>query len=223
MTTTLRVMTANLWGGNSDPAGLRRVLEEQQPDVLAVQELQHANAGVIADHFAYHGLAPHHETLGTGVATTRSAAFTRLPMPYRAGWVAMLRAEAWPGMLSSVEIINLHLANPIDWPWWRAAIVRSRQLGSLETHLDASLGAAVVVGDFNASPAWPAYRRLRRRLDDAAVVTGTTARTWRFQARTPPLLRIDHALVAGVRPLHTATVEVPGADHLALVVDLDVG
>jgi endonuclease/exonuclease/phosphatase family metal-dependent hydrolase len=189
--------------------------------VLAVQELQHATAEVIATRFPHHALAPHHETLGTGIATMRSAKMSRLPMTYRSGWVALLEPEEWPGMLRPLEVIDVHLANPLEWPWWRTVVIRDRQLASLEAHLDAVPCAQVVVGDFNASPAWPAYRRLRSRLDDAAVATETARRTWRFQGRTPPLLRIDHALVHGVRPVRTHTVEVPGADHLALVVDVE--
>lgn len=214
-------MTANLWASRADPAGLLDVLDEVVPDVLAVQELQHAAAEAIAHRFPHHGLSPHHDTLGTGIATTRRAALTRIPMTYRGGWLARLDPEEWPGLAQPLEVVNMHLANPIGWPWWRAAYVRSRQLDALEHHLDAATCNRVVVGDFNASPAWPAYRRMRRRLEDAAVVSGTAGRTWRFQARTPALLRIDHAFVEGLHPLHTSTIEVPGADHLALVVDLD--
>ena len=221
MTTPLRVMTANLWAGMCDPGGLRRVLDRVAPDVLAVHELQHEMAEVIASRFPHHALAPHHQTLGTGIAAMRPATFSRLPMTYRSGWVARLDPATWPGLEGPVEVIDVHLANPLDWPWWRTAVIRRRQLASLETHLDAAACARVVVGDFNSSPVWPAYRRLRTRLGDAAVATGTAVRTWRFQARTPPLLRIDHALIHGVRPLRTHTVEVPGADHLALVVDLE--
>jgi endonuclease/exonuclease/phosphatase family metal-dependent hydrolase len=221
VTIPLRVMTANLWASKCDPDGLLRVLDEVAPDVLAVQELQHATAEVVATRFPHHALAPHHATLGTGIATMRPAAMSRLPMTYRSGWLARLEPEAWPGIVRPLEVIGVHLANPLNWPWWRTVVVRSRQLAALEAHLDAAPGARVVVGDFNASPVWPAYRRLRSRLDDAAAASGTAAPTWRFKARTPPLLRIDHALVNGVRPVRTRTVAVPGADHLALVVDVE--
>lgn len=223
MTSPLRVMTANLWASNADPVGLARVLDDVAPDVLAVQELQHATADVVADRFPYHGLTPHHETLGTGLATMRQATLVRLPMTYRGGWVATLDPAWWPGMRTPVAVICVHLVNPVDWPLWRTVTVRKRQLATLETHLDTAPEAAVLVGDLNATPVWPAYRRLQARLVDAATTTGTAARTWRFRGKTPPLLRIDHALVRGVRPVSTSRVAIPGADHLALVVDLDVG
>ena len=81
------------------------------------------------------------------------------------------------------------------------------------------------MGDLNATPLWPVYRRLTRRLQDGA---------WDRRARqrraaradvgpwpgAPRLLRIDHVLVRGVTVSAVRVVDLPGSDHSALVVDL---
>jgi endonuclease/exonuclease/phosphatase (EEP) superfamily protein YafD len=218
----LRILTANLWAHNSDPSGLDRVLGEVDPDLVAVQELQEGNAGVLASRFAHHGLAPHAETLGTGMASRFPAEISRLPMTYRSGWRLRIDGTGCPGLDRPFELVNIHLANPLGWPWFRSVKNRRYQLDALLAHTDASQMTRVVVGDFNATPAWPAYRRMAARFTDGAVVTGTAQPTWRFQGRTPPLLRIDHAFGNGVSFFHTDVVEIPGADHLGVVVDVEV-
>lgn len=218
----LRLLTANLWAHHSEPEGLARVLREVDPDLLAVQELQQANADVIARRYAHHGLAPHHDTLGNGVASRYPTTISRLPLRYRSGWSMRLEPAEWHGIAQPVELINLHLANPVGWPWSTSVKNRRYQVDATFDHVDRTPMARVLVGDFNASPMWPAYRRLADRFTDAAVATNTAERTWRFHGRTPPLLRIDHAFGHGVTFIHTEPIEIPGADHLGLVVDFEV-
>lgn len=158
--------------------------------------------------------------MGTGMATRLPARFSRIPMTYRSGWMAALDADGWPDLGGPVEVVNIHLANPIGWPWWRSVTMRHRQVAQLLTHLAGRTDRQVVVGDINATPAWPAYRRIAHVLDDAAGVTATAVPTWRPKGRGPLLLRIDHVFVSGLVPIRTTTVGVPGADHVALVAEL---
>jgi endonuclease/exonuclease/phosphatase family metal-dependent hydrolase len=220
--TGLRILTANLWAHNSDPAGFERVLRDVDPDLVALQELQVGNAAVVAARFAHHGLAPHIDTLGTGVASRFPAEISPLPMTYRSGWWLRLDPESCPRLARPFELVNVHLANPVGWPWFRSVKNRRYQVDALLTHVAAEPIPRVVVGDFNATPSWPAYRRIAQQFLDGAVATGTPQRTWRFQGRTPPLLRIDHAFGSDVRFLTTDVVEIPGADHLGLVIDIEV-
>ncbi len=218
----LRVMTANLWADYSSPGGLAAVLRGVDPDVLSVCELQSGNAEVIAAHFPHHALEPHPDTMGSGIATRWSADLTRVPMVYRSGWSAHLDPAHWPQLGRALEVVGVHMANPLGWPWWRSARYRTHQLAALLDHIEASDTAQIVVGDFNASPAWPLYRRLADHLTDGAVAAGTAARTWRLRGITPALLRIDHVFGSGVDFLTTSAIDVPGADHRAVVVDVEI-
>ena len=105
---------------------------------------------------------------------------------------------------------------------------RSGQLRGLMRHLAASPHRRrVLVGDLNATPIWPLYRRLAARLSDAAVVAARrhgrrVQRTWGPWPGAPRLLRIDHALVHGVGVEDFQVVPIPGGDHSAIVVDVAV-
>jgi endonuclease/exonuclease/phosphatase (EEP) superfamily protein YafD len=78
----------------------------------------------------------------------------------------------------------------------------------------------VVVGDMNATPAWPLYRSLKRLGVDAARAAGSPRRTWSPQWWQPALLRIDHAFVHRADVLAIGRARVRGTDHRALIVDV---
>ncbi len=135
---------------------------------------------------------------GRGLALKRSAQVKVLPMAHRDGLMARLEPPEWP---VSLEVVNVHMVNPIAWPPWASARLRRQQLDALLAHVETP-AVRLVAGDFNASPAWPVYRRLAARLDDAAVLLaeerGTRpARTWGPTPEAPRLLRIDHMFLRG--------------------------
>ena len=82
----------------------------------------------------------------------------------------------------------------------------------------------VVIGDFNATPMWPAYKRLATHFTDAAIsVAQAKGRpvlpTWGWQGGRRRL-RLDHAFTRGIRAEHFEVVPLEGSDHSAIVVDL---
>ena len=85
-----------------------------------------------------------------------------------------------------------------------------------------------MAGDMNATPRWPLYRRLNQRWDDLVLMAGDgsankPAQTWGWRPGWPRLLRIDHVFGSGVEPVGTTVERLEGSDHVALVVDLQVG
>jgi endonuclease/exonuclease/phosphatase family metal-dependent hydrolase len=84
----------------------------------------------------------------------------------------------------------------------------------------------IVVGDFNATPAWPLYWRMASQFTDAAVAVAMqsgrrTQRTWGPGPDAPRLLRIDHGFVSnGMRVDEFLVVPVRGSDHSAIVMDV---
>ena len=84
-----------------------------------------------------------------------------------------------------------------------------------------------MVGDFNATPIWPAYRALASHLDDAARLHAEAtrqrpARTWGPWYGAPRLLRIDHAFLRGLSVDRFEVVEVAGSDHSGVLTDLQL-
>ena len=85
--------------------------------------------------------------------------------------------------------------------------------------------SAVVAGDFNSSPAWPAYRKVATRLtdlvDEWAVAEGREPEpTWGWHVGWPRLLRIDHLFGSGLRATEVSVVPIAGSDHAAVIADL---
>lgn len=216
----VRVVTANLLNGGAAIGSLRRILEREQPDVGVFQELAPAQARIVRRHFAYATLDPRRDFHGMGIAAHHPIDVERFAMAHRDGWKGLLRAADWPQLDRDLEIINVHIQNPLMRPWRETSQNRKGQVSDILEYVAAKRMARVVLGDMNASPAWRSYKRLATQLQDAAVAAGTARRTWAPFSRMPRLLRIDHAFVEGVVPVSTHTVRIKGSDHSALVVEL---
>lgn len=217
-----RLVTANLANDRADAGAFARLVDSLEPDVVAVQELGLAQAEALARVLPHGRLDPARDHSGIGIGLRRPGSAAALPLARFAGCVATLTL---PGV-GPVEIVNVHLLAPHVPPPWRTLTTRRRQLRALLAYLRAaSPGARAVVGDLNATPLWPAYRRLAARLTDAVAEAargngGRPARTWGPWPGSPRLLRIDHVLVSGLVATSVRVLEIPGSDHDAVVVDL---
>jgi endonuclease/exonuclease/phosphatase family metal-dependent hydrolase len=221
----LRLLTANLFNGGADPSALADLVREHAPDVVAVQELGPEQAEALSAVLPHGALEPATDFTGMGIALRGPAGLRRIPLAYRDARLALLDPADWPGLEQPVEIVNMHFAAPTARPFWRQPGVRRRQLRGLLAHLDADPGRArAVVGDFNATPLWPVYRGLARRLEDLArsharATGGRPGRTWPSWAPSP-LLRIDHCFARGLDLHGLRVLAIPGSDHRGLLVDL---
>lgn len=215
----LRIMTTNLRLGRADAGSLARVLERTRPDVVGAQELGPVQAEVLESHFGFGVVKPDTEGEGRALVANRSISVSVLDLADRDGLHGNLEIDG-----VDIEVMVAHLWNPLD-PFVGKAPFRRAQVRALCGHLDAGSGPRVLVGDMNASPAWPAYRVLRKRLDDAIAdhtrrMGGRAARTWSRTADSRPLLRIDHVLTDGLRAENVEVVPIVGTDHRAVIVDL---
>jgi endonuclease/exonuclease/phosphatase family metal-dependent hydrolase len=194
-------------------------------DVVAVQELVAAQADALAAVLPFGRLDPARDYTGMGIARRSPGVVARLPLARRDAYLTEVELASARGG-TTVEIVNVHIIAPHAGPPWRALAARRAQLRGLEAHVGGSPERCrVLVGDFNATPLWPVYRRLTRRLQDGAWEAvrgngGRPARTWGPWPGAPRLLRIDHVLVCGVTVHAVRVVDLPGSDHSALVVDL---
>jgi endonuclease/exonuclease/phosphatase (EEP) superfamily protein YafD len=221
-TQTWRILTANLFADRLNVDGFRALLKDLDPDVVVVQELSHRAAEVL-DEFLPHGLlVPDDGYDGRGLALRAPAHCEVLPMAFRDGLIARLERPEWAG---SLEVINVHLANPIMWRPWQSVRSRRQQLDALLRYITPPR-PRLVAGDFNASPVWPVYRRLAARLEDAADLVAKArgkrpVRTWSPIPGGPSLLRIDHVFTEGLHPLDAQVVPIPGSDHRGLLVEVE--
>jgi endonuclease/exonuclease/phosphatase (EEP) superfamily protein YafD len=226
-TSGFRIVSANLRNGGADPHAFAALIAELRADAVAVQELAPAQADALARVIPHGQLYPATDYNGMGIALRSAATVRRLSMPYRDAYSADLQLTANGGASVAVELINVHMQAPHSRPTWATVRHRRGQLRGLERHLTSAAAEfpRVVVGDFNASPIWPLYRRIAGQLRDAALIAaarngGRTRPTWGPGTYAPRMLRIDHAFVHRVEVLAFHVVPVRGSDHRAVVVDV---
>jgi len=202
-------------------------------DVACVQELSPEQAGPLAAVLPHGSLEPARDFTGMGIALRQPAEVGHLPLRYRPLRSARLDPKDWPGLADPVAVWNVHVRAPHGFPQHVAWRTRRAQLSGLLRHMGSAAAdrRLVLVGDFNATPIWPLYRRVAREIDDVALAVARRhgrrpARTWGPLWRRAPrmrLLRIDHAFARGVEVSRVRSFHVPGSDHDALCVDVALG
>ena len=247
MSERLRVMTYNVHGcvgvdRKLDVDRVAAVIAREAPDLVALQELDvgRARSGGVdqAQAIALRlGMNSHfnaafrvaEEEYGDALLSPLPMRLVRAgPLPTPAGLGRLERRGAqWvalelPGG-GALQAINTHLG-----------LVPLEQRGQIDTLLGEewvgapafTAGPSILLGDFNATSRYAAYRRLTAALRDLQrSFKAEPVRT--FPGRLP-MLRIDHVFAAGrVRALecwvpNTATARI-ASDHLPLVMDVEVG
>lgn len=216
----MRILSSNLLLGRADVEAYGSLLECTDPDVVVCQELGQSQADLLADRYEYVDLHPSEEFVGRGVASRLPIQFGTIDMPGRTGTYAAITTNegVW-------NMAGIHLVNPIRWPQWKAVRTRTAQLDALEAWADElGSGPQLVVGDFNASPRWPAYRRVASRWTDlVAEAIPRPERTWGWRPGWPLMLRIDHVFGTGVQATEVSVHPIAGSDHRAVLVELTAG
>lgn len=226
--TRFRVVTANLLNGRADPAAFADLVAALGPDVVAVQEIDAAQADALARTLPFGKIEPAGDHTGMGILLRRAGSVKRLPLPWTDGLLSEVGLDERTGRGDLVEILNVHVTAPHVQPFWRTATRRRGQLMGIRRHLaTVARPRRLVVGDLNATPRWPLYRRLVGGLSDAALeaARGNGHRpqpTWGPWPGSPRLFRIDHILVAGLNVSRVEVIPILGSDHSAVVADLTV-
>jgi vancomycin resistance protein VanJ len=233
----LRVLTANLNFMNANAESVANVLQGEQPDVIAVQELGEGIVGPLAElmrgQYPYQSLYP--STIPTGIGV-----FSR----YRINSVAA--PEMAPGACScqqveidlngrSVTILIVHPSPPrmrirpllgLPVPATFDASRHERSLRAILDRADTVRGPLLIVGDFNLSDRQPAYRAFSERFGDVQREAGwglgyTFPNQDLYHLPLPPFLRIDYVFHDGAWASSTVrTRDLPGSDHRFVVADL---
>jgi endonuclease/exonuclease/phosphatase (EEP) superfamily protein YafD len=222
---SLRVLSANLYEGHADVQTLMQWAREHA-DVVAVQEMTPEamqRLSALDALFPYRAVVPKAEASGAGL-------WSRYPLNVSALWgdfqMSYITAHlAIPGVRSAPTMSVVH--SPAPWPWpidtWRHSM--DSLAASLQQAADsAGAGAVVVAGDFNSTLDMLQFRRLLQNgYDDAAEQAGAGfAPTYPGDSHVPPLMTIDHVLTRMCTATSARTVTIPGSDHRALLVTVEI-
>lgn len=220
----LRVLTYNIHHGIGGTQNVARVVREQKPDIVCLQEASATDrmpdpVPELKRHFNGWEFA----RLGELVI------FSRLPLVMQSQH--LLRDRGYSGILQvtvekdprMIDIFNIHVACPIT----RISLsdirkrmpVRERQIESLLQAVAASPHPAVIAGDFNTPPRGLLYRKLAGNFTDAQrSAHWGMANTFHS---TLPYLRIDYLwLTKGLMAQSCRVVRDNASDHRAVVADV---
>jgi len=224
----LRVLSTNLWYGRGDPDALVDLIRRYEVDLLGAQELGAEQAEAISAELPYGELEPRDDATGVGIACRLPVQIDRLPMTFRDLFVARLDPADWPGLSAPLEFSTTHIAAPHVQPMPMGPWFRFKQVRELMRHLRASSAdRQLLVGDFNATPAWPVYWHVAGHMSNAAAAVakkrGESPRaTWGPWSGSPRFLRIDHAFTRGLEAESFEVLPVPGADHSAILMEFSL-
>lgn len=218
------VMQANLLFDGADPRALVEQVREREVTVLTVNELTPAaiealGAAGLDELLPHRHLSPGRTAAGTGIWSVHPLSET---IEYDGFVLNQLSATATVPGVGPVSVYALHPVPPVY-----GAAVWADELSRLREILDRSPSDRPVIagGDFNATHDHAQFRAMTSgRFGDAAEQAGAGRLvTYPTDKRWPPLVGIDHVLVAGGRAVSVRTVDLPGADHRALVARIRLG
>jgi endonuclease/exonuclease/phosphatase (EEP) superfamily protein YafD len=216
---TLRVMSVDGADGRASAEDIVQATRLYEVDVVVVTDLTNTLA---------------HELTVQGLAALAPARWVQVPAGGLHGTGLWSRAEigaitpiselSRPGVDATIEagssrigLTVVHLpGDPLrPGPAWRGDLRRLAER-------TAPAPKSMIIGDLNASPWQPAFRRLTRtRWRDAADVVGQGLRpTWPSWAPLP-IVPVDHVLVTpGLGVSGADTTNIVGSSHRALIVTL---
>lgn len=244
----LRAMTYNVHGcvgldRRLDVDRVAAVIAEEAPDVVALQELDvnrarsggvdqaHAIAERLGMTVSFNSalirVRVAEERYGDAILSRRPMRLVRsgpLPRPPRVPGLED-RGALWCEVRleggEALQVITTHLGLvPLEQRVQVSALLGDDWMGAA-----SAVGPALLLGDFNATTRYAAYRRLRASLSDLQLgLAPVTVPT--YPARLP-VLRIDHLFATpGVRALDVwapnGRLARAASDHLPLVADLEV-
>ena len=236
----LTVMTLNVLADNPKHGELAAAIAAEDPDVVALQELEPDAAadhvGELAGRYPHHALVPETKR-GAGVLSKYPLrAAEPLRLSEGGNWNQHLVVEAPLGRLT---LFNVHPAvprlhaegpGPFGLPIVYDTARRSAEVARLVELVDGADGPVIVTGDFNLSEYGRDYRLLQLRLGDAYRSAGggfghTFPRAGSFPRNLPapwPVVRLDYVWHSpDLQPLAADVGPSGGSDHRSVVVRLE--
>jgi endonuclease/exonuclease/phosphatase (EEP) superfamily protein YafD len=215
----LRVMSVNVLTVNGNHEGLARILANERPDVVALQELDETWAVALRElegDYPYQIVEPQSDNFGIGIMSRYPLGSVELID--LVGVIAIRAKVSVNGQL--ITVLNAHTLPPSSPA---NAALRNQQLERIPELVNGATGPVILLGDLNTTMWSPYFRELlgRTGLKDARRGFGVVA-TWPDDL-APLTIPIDHCLYS--LPLAVEDFRAGarfGSDHLPLTIDFVV-
>ncbi|MCC6796146.1 MAG: endonuclease/exonuclease/phosphatase family protein [Candidatus Hydrogenedentes bacterium] len=213
-----RVMSANLQWDSKDPERVYKIINQEAPDILALQEVTPSRLPELErlrDNYPYWTHYAEASVLGV-------ALLSKFPITEeKRRWITK---GVYPTVIATLDINGtpLHIAITHTVPPFSSDWVKERdaQLTTLQKELIGIPGNRLVVGDLNATMWTPSYRDFVHAagLQNARKGHGVVP-TYKF--RGIPMVPIDHILTRGNVVVQDCRAGPEmGSDHRPLIVDI---
>jgi endonuclease/exonuclease/phosphatase (EEP) superfamily protein YafD len=209
----LRVMTLNIQGRNRDDAAVERVVGQQRPDLLLLQELRPHHAALLdrlGARFSHRMLCDAHDDCGIAVLSTYPLERLRV---IGDDTLMLVETKARVGG-SELVLLTTHMLRPFYGKG------QTQQFAALAAEVARLPANSLIAGDFN-STLWSA--NLSRYVQSTGVCAGNASHATWPQWLGPFGLPIDHVfLKSGVSLLSIAAVPGTGSDHRGLLATVGI-
>lgn len=221
---TLKVISANLWYKNEDVSEMQKFFENEDADVIMVTEFTQYQHGYLSDYLEEN--YPYRNTylsnldiipyIGKAIYSKHPLSNKELPDSnhsdmFLTGTTFLNNKE--------IDLLMVHTTAPVNTSFFAS---RNQQLGYLKGYVDEGISeTAVISGDFNISPWSPRFIELDRTLgleDFDRVRNNKLGFSWYYRPASFFKSQIDHTFVSDDLQVTSYELkEFPGSDHKAQV------
>jgi len=227
--TELTLMTYNLFFKNKNPNVILNQIKETNPDVLVVQELTPAWAGILSkslgQNYTYKKIYADKGTHGIGVYSKYKLSNDTLLLNESKKPFAQIVTVSV--LNKKIQLINVHTASPaaaVEHPKNFLSLfslnytLREKQFKQIEYTIEHNISdITILIGDLNTTPYEPIYRNLRNTWVDVFNEVGEGSNKTFPNTKSAPFLTLDYIFIKGATtPLSAKILSSGSSDHLAL-------
>lgn len=238
---SLKLMTYNIFFKNSAPSSIVYLIEQEKPDIIALQELtpnlQQKLNQRLQQQYPYQAVIPLIGTHGLGIYAKYPLVDVQQIDNKVGRPIAQIATVQLPNA-RSLKICNMHLASPAVavenpnkfWTYhYQNYQMRQRQYQKIAsqvlTNIDEEESITVLLGDFNTMRCEPLFNNIRKEWQDSFDSTiGFNDCTFPNSQKIPfPFITLDYVLFRGnAKTEYSYVLQGGWSDHLAVVSSLQL-
>ena len=219
----IRLMSFNVWTYNLDHQNVIQIIEQEDPDILAVLEFSDRWPKVLQyfdRRYPYQILEPRWHGFGIAI-------FSKYPFENTEVCQLARSATDSPAIIGDVNVggqklrvAGLHVLSPMSLNRLK---IRNNQLAEMSALLSQNEKPTIVLGDFNCTPSSPFLRDFLKTTGYRDSRQGFGVQPSWHADYWPLRIPIDHAFVSKHIHVHDRRLgKNSGSDHFPLIIDVSI-